>query len=82
MAGRSPLRSVSPHNSDHASGLFADRPSVLQSQGPRPGPSDPAAPLPQEYGSQGRPYDEEPTGKPTGRQPLTGSNVPGGFYPG
>ena len=77
MAGRSPLRSVSPHDSDHASDLFADRSSALQSQGPQPGPSDPALPLPQEYGSQGRPYDEEETGK----LPRTGSNVPGVCYP-
>jgi chitin synthase len=77
MAGRSPLRSVSPHDPDHASDLFSDRPSAPQFQEPQPGPSDLTLPLPQEYGSQGRPYDEDETGK----QPLTGSNVLGVCYP-
>ena len=77
MAGCSPLRSVSPHDPDHDSDLFADRPSAPQFQEPQPGPSDSTLPIPQEYRSQGRPYDEDETGK----QSLTGSNVPGVCYP-
>lgn len=77
MAGRPPLRSVSPHDSDHSSDPFADRPRAIQFQEPQPNPFDSTLSLPQEYGNQGRPYDEEEVEK----QPLTGGNVAGGFYP-
>jgi len=77
MAGRPPLRSVSPHDSDHSSNPFADRPRALQFQEPHPPPFDSTLSLPQDFGGQGRPYDEEEIEK----QPLTGGNVPGGFYP-
>ena len=78
MAGRPPLRSVSPHDSDHSPDPFPDRPRALQFREPQPNPSGPTLSLPQEYGSLGRLYDEEEVGK----QPLTGGNVTGGFYPG
>ena len=74
MAGRPPLRSVSPHDS---SDPFADRPRALQFQEPHPPPFDSTISLPQDFGGQGRPYDEEEIEK----QPLTGGNIPGGFYP-
>jgi chitin synthase len=76
MAGRPPLRAVSPHGSDHSSDPFADRPRTLQFQEPRPNSSDFTLSLPHEYGSQDRPYDEEEVEKH-----LPSGKVLGGFYP-
>ena len=75
MAGRPPLGSL-PSDSDHNSDPFADRPRALQFQ-EQPRPFDSTVSLPQEFGIQGRQYDDEEVEK----QPLTGGNVPGGFYP-
>ncbi|KAI9452078.1 chitin synthase [Russula earlei] len=77
MAGRPPLGSLSPHDSDQNSNPFADRPRLLQFEEPTPRAFDSTVSLPQDFGGQGRPYDEEEVEK----QPLTGGNVPGGFYP-
>jgi chitin synthase len=77
MAGRPQLRSVSPHDSDHASDPFSDRPRAIQFQEPQPTPFGSTVSLPQDFGGQGRPYDDEEIEK----QPLTGGNVAGGFYP-
>jgi chitin synthase len=76
MAGRPPLRSLSPHDSDHSSDPFSDRPRALQFQEPSPRPFDSTASF-SHFGGQGRPFDEEEVEK----QPLTGGNLPGGFYP-
>jgi len=77
MAGRPPPTSLSSHDEDHLSDPFADRPRALQFQEPQPRPFDSTASLPQEFGAQGHPYEDEEIEK----QPLTGGNVAGGFYP-
>ncbi|KAI0254717.1 chitin synthase [Lactifluus subvellereus] len=71
MAGRPPLGSLPSHGDP-----FADRPRALQFQ-EQPRPFDSTVSLPQEFGVQNPPYDDEEIEK----QPLTGGNVPGGFYP-
>ena len=76
MAGRPPLRSVSPHGSDHSSDPFANRPRTLQSLEPRPTSFDHTLSLPHEYGSQGRPYNEEEVEKP-----RPSAKVLRGIYP-
>lgn len=76
MAGRPPA-SVSSHESEYSADPFADRPRALQFQEPPPRPFDSTVSLPQDFGGQSRPYEDEEIEK----QPLTGGNVPGGFYP-
>ena len=76
MAGRPPLTSLSSHDSDH-SDPFADRPRGIQFQDPPLRPFDSTVSLSQEFGAQGQPYEDEEVEK----QPLTGGNVPAGFYP-
>ena len=77
MAGRPPPGSLSSHDSDHTLDPFADRPRALQFQEPQVAPFDSTLSLPQDFGAQNRPYEDEEIEK----QPLTGGNVPGGFYP-
>jgi chitin synthase len=77
MAGRPPPTTLSSHDSDHSSDPFADRPRALHFQEPQPRPFDSTVSLTQEFGGQGNPYEDEEIEK----QPLTGGNVPGGFYP-
>jgi chitin synthase len=77
MAGRLPPSSLTSHESDQTSDPFADRPRALQFQEPQPRPFESTLSLPQELGGQIRPYDDEEIEK----LPLTGGNVPGGFYP-
>ena len=77
MAGRPTPTSLSSHDSDPHSDPFADRPRVLQFQEPQVTPFDSTVSLPQEFGAQNQPYGDEEIEK----QPLTGGNVPGGFYP-
>ena len=74
MAGRPPFGSREP---EHKSDPFVDRPRALQFQESQPRPFDSTASLPQEFGTHNPPYDDEEIEK----QPLTGGNVPGGFYP-
>ena len=76
MAGRPPLLSVSSHGSDYSSDPFADRPRTSQFQELRPISFDFTLSLHHEYGSQGRPYDEEEVEKP-----LPSGKVLGGFHP-
>jgi chitin synthase len=56
---------------------FADRPRALHFQEPQVAPFDSTVSLPHDFGAQNRPYEDEEVEK----QPLTGGNVPGGFYP-
>lgn len=80
MAGRPPPSSLSSHESDYtAADPFADRldrPRGVQFQDP-PRPFDSTVSLTQDFGGQARTYEDEEIEK----QPLTGGNVPGGFYP-
>lgn len=75
MASRSPPTVSS--NEDLQSDPFAERPRVLQFQEPQLRPYDSNVSLSQEFGAQGRQYEDEEIEK----QPLTGGNVPAGFYP-
>jgi hypothetical protein len=77
MAGRTPLDSVSSREPGHTPDPFLDRPRVLQFQDPQPRPFESTTSLPQEFGIHNRPYDDDEIEK----LPLTGGNVPGGFYP-
>ena len=79
MAGRPPPTTLSSQDSDYHSDPFADRPRALQFQEPHPPvrPFDSTVSLSQEFGAQGHPYEDEEVEK----QPLTGGNVAGGFYP-
>ncbi|KAF8505798.1 chitin synthase [Russula emetica] len=77
MAGRPPPTSLSSHSSDVLSDPFADRPRALQFQEPQIRPFDSTVSLQQDFGAQGHPYEDEEVEK----QPLTGGNVAGGFYP-
>jgi len=73
MADRPPLGSLPSNISDP----FADRPRALQFEEPPPRAFDSTVSLPQDFGGQGRPYDEEELEK----QPLTGGGNVSGFYP-
>lgn len=77
MADRPSYPTYSSRESDPNSDPFADRPRALQFQEPQPRPFDSSASLPQDFGERNRPYDDEELEK----QPLTGGNFAGGFYP-
>ena len=77
MAARPPPSSLSSHDSDPNSGPYADRPRALQFQEPQVGPFNSALSLPQDFGSRNPPYEDDEVEK----QPLTGGNVPAGYYP-
>jgi chitin synthase len=74
MAGRPPLSS---HDPDIHSDPFADRPRALQFEEPQIRPFDSTVSLHQDFSAQGHQYEDEEVEK----QPLTGGNVPTGFYP-
>jgi chitin synthase len=77
MAERSISNTYSSRESDPNSDPFSDRTRVLQFQEPQPRPFDSTTSLPQDFGDRNRPYDDEELEK----QPLTGGNFAGGFYP-
>lgn len=77
MAARPPPTSLSSHDSDPLSDPFAERPRGIQFQEPQLRPFDSTVSLSQEFAAQGHPYEDEEVEK----QPLTGGNVPAGFYP-
>lgn len=71
MSGRYPRP-----QEDYTPDPFADTLHPRFQEPPRPFES--TASLPQDFGGQGRQYDEE---EEIEKQPLTGGNVAGGFYP-
>ena len=61
---------------DYSPNPFADG-HHLRFQEPQPRPFESTTTLPQDFGGQGGQYDDDELEK----QPLTGGNVAGGFYP-
>ncbi|KAH9179673.1 glycosyltransferase family 2 protein [Lactarius sanguifluus] len=76
MSDRHPPTSLPPQDSEYSSDPFADGHHGLRFQEPQPRPFDSTTSLPQDFG-QGRQYEDDELEK----QPLTGGNVAGGFYP-
>lgn len=62
---------------DYSPDPFADG-HHLRFQEPQPRPFESTTSLPQDFGGRGGQYDED---EELEKQPLTGGNVAGGFYP-
>lgn len=76
MSDRHPPTSLPPQDSDYNPDPFADGHHGLRFQEPQPRPFDSTTSLPQDFG-QNRQYEDDEQEK----QPLTGGNLAGGFYP-
>ncbi|EPQ59000.1 chitin synthase [Gloeophyllum trabeum ATCC 11539] len=79
---RPPLRPMASQSTlggdSHYGDPFADRPRHIQLQDPGPRPFESTTSLPHEFGGRGADdYDDEEEEK----QPLTGAQFAGGFYP-
>ena len=67
------------HPQDYATDPFTDIPHA-HFQEPQPRPFESTTSLSQDFGGRGHQYDDEEE-EQIEKQPLTGGNVAGGFYP-